>query len=84
MLPLTQSTASERLKRLREAGLVRGEIDGPAVCYGIDEEKLDWVKREIAALKRPAVRTRTPGWWLGCRKRPAPCRGKTLWAMLSI
>jgi ArsR family transcriptional regulator len=49
-LPLAQSTVSEHLKRLREAGLVRGEIDGPAVCYCIDEEKLAWLKSEIAAL----------------------------------
>ena len=49
-LPLAQATVSEHLKRLREAGLIRGEIDGPSVCYGVDEEKLDWLKREIAAL----------------------------------
>jgi ArsR family transcriptional regulator len=49
-LPLAQSTVSEHLKRLREAGLIRGEIDGPAVCYGIDEEQLAWLKREIAHL----------------------------------
>ncbi len=49
-LPLAQSTVSEHLKRLREAGLIRGEIDGPAVCYCIDEANLDWLKREIASL----------------------------------
>ena len=50
VLPLAQSTVSEHLKRLREAGLIHGEIDGPAVCYCIDEEKLDWLKHEIATL----------------------------------
>jgi ArsR family transcriptional regulator len=49
-LPLAQSTVSEHLKRLREAGLIRGEIDGPAVGYCIDEENLAWLKREIAEL----------------------------------
>lgn len=50
VLPLAQSTVSEHLKRLREAGLIRGEIDGPATCYCIDDEQLDWLKREIAEL----------------------------------
>ena len=49
-LPLAQSTVSEHLKRLREAGLVRGEIEGPATCYCVDELALDWLKREIADL----------------------------------
>jgi ArsR family transcriptional regulator, arsenate/arsenite/antimonite-responsive transcriptional repressor len=50
VLPLAQSTVSEHLKRLREAGLVRGEIDGPATCYCVDELGLDWLKREIGEL----------------------------------
>ncbi len=50
VLPLAQSTVSEHLKRLREAGLIRGDIDGPAVCYCIDEDALDWFKREIGEL----------------------------------
>jgi ArsR family transcriptional regulator len=49
-LPLAQSTVSEHLKRLREAGLIRGEIEGPATCYCIDDENLAWLKREIADL----------------------------------
>jgi ArsR family transcriptional regulator len=36
-LPLAQSTVSQHLKVLREAGLLRGEIDGPRVCYCADE-----------------------------------------------
>ncbi|MGH2560291.1 MAG: ArsR/SmtB family transcription factor [Thermomicrobiales bacterium] len=49
-LPLAQSTVSEHLKRLRETGLVRGEIEGPFTCYCVDEQALDWLKREIAEL----------------------------------
>jgi ArsR family transcriptional regulator len=47
-LPLAQSTVSEHLKRLREAGLIRGEIEGPATSYCVDEENLEWLKREVA------------------------------------
>ena len=32
-LDLAQSTVSQHLKVLKEAGLVRGEVDGPRVCY---------------------------------------------------
>jgi ArsR family transcriptional regulator len=35
-LPLAQSTVSQHLKALKEAGLVKGEIDGPRSCYCID------------------------------------------------
>lgn len=40
-LPLSQSTVSQHLKALKDAGLVQGEIDGPKVCYCIDPEGLD-------------------------------------------
>ena len=35
-LPLSQSTVSQHLKALKEAGLVRGTIDGPRSCYCLD------------------------------------------------
>lgn len=37
-LPLAQSTVSQHLKALKEAGLVKGEIDGPRSRYCIDEK----------------------------------------------
>jgi len=39
---LAQSTVSQHLKILKEAGLIRGEIDGTSVCYCIN---LDGLKR---------------------------------------
>ena len=36
-LPLSQSTVSQHLKELKAAGLVQGEIDGPRVCYCLDQ-----------------------------------------------
>jgi len=35
-LPLAQSTVSQHLRELREAGLIRGTVDGVKVCYCID------------------------------------------------
>lgn len=34
-LPVAQSTVSEHLKILKQAGLVQGELDGPRICYCI-------------------------------------------------
>jgi DNA-binding transcriptional ArsR family regulator len=35
-LPLSQSTVSQHLKELKEAGLIKGDIEGVKVCYCID------------------------------------------------
>lgn len=36
-LPLAQSTVSQHLKALKEAGIIKGEIDGVRTCYCIDK-----------------------------------------------
>ena len=35
-LPLSQSTVSQHLKELKDAGLIKGEISGVKTCYCID------------------------------------------------
>ncbi len=45
--PLAQSTVSQHLKVLREAGLIRGEIEGPATCYCVDPAGIRWLKEQI-------------------------------------
>ncbi len=37
-LPICQSTISQHLKELRNSGIIKGEIEGPSVCYCIDED----------------------------------------------
>jgi ArsR family transcriptional regulator len=46
---LAQSTVSQHLKVLREAGLIQGEIDGPATCYCLDPAGIRWLKERISA-----------------------------------
>lgn len=46
-LPLAQATVSQHLKALKEAGLIQGQIEGPAVCYCIDEEALTAMRRRV-------------------------------------
>ncbi|MFD2247938.1 ArsR/SmtB family transcription factor [Pontibacter ruber] len=36
-LPLSQSTVSQHLKELKDAGLIKGDIEGKKVCYCINE-----------------------------------------------
>jgi len=49
-LPLAQSTVSQHLKVLKEAGLIRGEIDGPRVCYCIEPRTLRRLKALVGSL----------------------------------
>ena len=44
---LAQSTVSQHLKVLREAGLIRGEIEGPATCYCIDADGIQFLKAQV-------------------------------------
>ena len=45
--PLAQSTVSQHLKVLREAGLIHGEIEGPATCYCLNPDNIRWLKEQI-------------------------------------
>jgi ArsR family transcriptional regulator len=49
-LPLAQSTVSQHLKVLKEAGLIRGEVDGPRVCYCIEPRTLRRLKALVGGL----------------------------------
>src|SRR5215212_4944894 len=49
-LPLAQSTVSQHLKTLKEAGIVQGEVEGPKVCYCIAPKALQRLKELVAAL----------------------------------
>ena len=48
IMPLAQSTVSQHLRILKDAGLVQGEIEGPAVRYCVDKEML--VRFKAAAM----------------------------------
>ena len=44
---LAQSTVSQHLKVLRDAGLITGEVDGPATCYCLDQAGIRWLKDQV-------------------------------------
>ena len=37
VLPLAQPTVSQHLKELKNAGLIKGSIEGKAICYCVEE-----------------------------------------------
>jgi ArsR family transcriptional regulator len=61
---LAQSTVSQHLKVLRQAGWVTGEVEGPATCYCLDPEAMAWFADEMQRLSK--------GWsQICCPPRPA-------------
>mgnify|MGYP003574974733 CR=1 FL=1 len=44
VLPLAQPTVSQHLKELKNAGLIKGNIEGTAICYCIDEVGFEKIK----------------------------------------
>lgn len=49
-LPLSQSTVSQHLKELKKVGLIKGNIEGPSVCYCIDEKVWNKAKKLVGDL----------------------------------
>ena len=49
-LPLSQSTISQHLKELKQAGLIKGEIEGVKVCYCIDEKEWQLARESFIRL----------------------------------
>ena len=49
-LPLAQATVSQHLKVLKEAGIIRGQVDGPRVCYCLDSKVLKRAKELFGGL----------------------------------
>jgi DNA-binding transcriptional ArsR family regulator len=49
-LPLSQSTISQHLKELKKVGIIKGDIEGPTVCYCIDFKVWDRARRSLNVL----------------------------------
>ena len=50
VLPLAQSTVSQHLKELKNAGLITGETDGPKSCYCINWKAFEKINSEFGFL----------------------------------
>lgn len=49
-LPLAQPTVSQHLKELKNAGIIKGNIEGTAICYCINEETAERFHTYFAAI----------------------------------
>ncbi|MBX7166836.1 MAG: metalloregulator ArsR/SmtB family transcription factor [Pirellulales bacterium] len=49
-LPVAQSTVSQHLRMLKDAGLIQGEIDGPRICYCIAPRVMEELKDLVGRL----------------------------------
>ena len=54
-LPLAQATISEHLKVMKDAGLITGEIKGPAVCYGLSLDALTSLLKGVTNLAEEGI-----------------------------
>jgi len=52
-LGLAQPTISQHLKELKNAGLIKGTIEGTSVCYCIDEKIWKSYKKELESFFIP-------------------------------
>ena len=50
VLPLAQSTVSQHLKELKNAGLIDGNVDGPRSCYCINWKAFQKFSSEFNSL----------------------------------
>jgi len=76
LLPLAQSTVSQHLRGLRNAGLIRGDVDGPRTCYCLDPKTVAEARaafidvfRRLCGPLEEAAESFPPA---SCRPRPAP------------
>jgi ArsR family transcriptional regulator, arsenate/arsenite/antimonite-responsive transcriptional repressor len=64
VMPLAQATVSQHLKVLKEAGLIRGRIDGKNSCYCLDPHRIaelrDALDQFLGGLSSAAWTTREP------------------------
>ena len=49
-LPLSQSTVSQHLKALKDAGIIKGEIEGSSRCYCIDTTTCSLLLNHLKAI----------------------------------
>lgn len=49
-LPIAASTVSQHLGHLKDAGIVKGEVDGPRRCYCVDPDALALLKQLVGSL----------------------------------
>lgn len=50
VIGLSQSTISQHLKELKSIGIIKGEIEGPRICYCINDKVWNETKQAFTAI----------------------------------
>ncbi|MFC7773332.1 ArsR/SmtB family transcription factor [Flavobacterium sp. GCM10027622] len=51
-LPLAQPTVSQHLRELKNAGIIKGTIEGTAICYCLNNETLEKFENYFSIIKK--------------------------------
>ncbi|WP_306350003.1 ArsR/SmtB family transcription factor [Flavobacterium sp. '19STA2R22 D10 B1'] len=57
-LPLAQPTVSQHLKELKNAGLIKGNVEGTSICYCIDEKGVEKLQNYFGKISGKLVKTK--------------------------
>jgi ArsR family transcriptional regulator len=57
-LPLAQPTVSQHLKELKNAGIIKGNISGNAICYCIDEKTIEILNTYSSAIVQTVTKSK--------------------------
>ncbi len=60
-VPLAQATVSQHLKVLKDAGLIKGEINGPRTCYCVNRGRLTRLSDLLGMVLADAVELENDG-----------------------
>jgi ArsR family transcriptional regulator len=58
-LPLAQPTVSQHLKELKNAGLIKGNIEGNAICYCVNEDAIEKLNTYINTISTKLLKRNT-------------------------
>ena len=50
ILPLAQPTVSQHLKELKNAGIIKGEVEGNSICYCVDKQAIEKIMQYFSEL----------------------------------
>ena len=55
-LPLAQATVSQHLKELKNAGIIKGNIEGNSICYCVDENTMEVLQKYIDQIAEKIIK----------------------------
>ena len=49
-LPIAQATVSQHLKVLRDSGWISGSVEGTAISYCLNDERIAWFRERVGEI----------------------------------